>query len=49
LLLVGAIVSAVNNKPSTCKYEPVIDGNYIPDITTKLLAAGKFTKVTPFS
>ncbi|KAJ7326288.1 alpha/beta-hydrolase [Mycena albidolilacea] len=41
----GAIVSAVNNKPSTCKYEPVIDGNYIPDITTKLLAAGKFTKV----
>jgi hypothetical protein len=39
----------VNNKPSTCKYEPVIDGNYIPDITTKLLAAGKFTKVTPFS
>ncbi|KAF7342030.1 COesterase domain-containing protein [Mycena venus] len=42
---IGAIVSAVNNKPSTCKYEPVIDGNYIPDITTKLLSAGKFTKV----
>ncbi|KAF7366513.1 PLP-dependent transferase [Mycena sanguinolenta] len=41
----GAIVSAVNNKPSTCKYEPVIDGDYIPDITTKLLSAGKFTKV----
>ncbi|KAJ6481746.1 Alpha/Beta hydrolase protein [Mycena sanguinolenta] len=41
----GAIVSAVNNKPSTCKYEPVIDGHYIPDITTTLLSAGKFTKV----
>ncbi|KAJ7248631.1 carboxyesterase [Mycena haematopus] len=41
----GAIVSAVNNKPSTCKYEPVIDGHYIPDITTKLLSAGRFTKV----
>ncbi|KAJ7859592.1 carboxyesterase [Mycena leptocephala] len=27
---IGAIVSAVNNKPSTCKYEPVIDGGYIP-------------------
>ncbi|KAJ7481659.1 carboxyesterase [Mycena latifolia] len=42
---IGAIVSAVNNKPSTCKYEPVIDGDYIPDLTTKLLAAGKFSKV----
>ncbi|KAF7342059.1 COesterase domain-containing protein [Mycena venus] len=42
---IGAIVSAVNNKPSTCKYEPVIDGDYIPDITTKMLAAGNFTKV----
>ncbi|KAJ7817956.1 Alpha/Beta hydrolase protein [Mycena leptocephala] len=42
---IGAIVSAVNNKPSTCKYEPVIDGGYIPDITSKLLSAGKFTKV----
>ncbi|KAJ6618669.1 Alpha/Beta hydrolase protein [Mycena sp. CBHHK59/15] len=41
----GAIVSAVNNKPSTCKFEPVIDGGYIPDITSKLLAAGKFSKV----
>ncbi|KAK7042329.1 COesterase domain-containing protein [Favolaschia claudopus] len=42
---IGAIVSAVNNKPSTCKYEPVIDGGYIPDITTKLFAAGNFSKV----
>ncbi|KAJ7866664.1 alpha/beta-hydrolase [Mycena leptocephala] len=42
---IGAIVSAVNNKPSTCKYEPVIDGGYIPDITSKLFSAGKFTKV----
>lgn len=47
-LLVGAIVSAVNNKPSTCKYEPVIDGDYIPDITSKMLMAGKFTKVSGF-
>ncbi|KAJ7216538.1 Alpha/Beta hydrolase protein [Mycena pura] len=42
---IGAIISAVNNKPSTCKYEPVIDGDYIPDITSKMLMAGKFTKV----
>ncbi|KAJ7614595.1 carboxyesterase [Mycena polygramma] len=42
---IGAIVSAVNNKPSTCKYEPVIDGDYVPDITSKLLSAGKFSKV----
>ncbi|KAJ7789907.1 Alpha/Beta hydrolase protein [Mycena olivaceomarginata] len=28
-----------------CDVRAVIDGNYIPDITTKLLAAGKFTKV----
>ncbi|KAF8208376.1 carboxyesterase [Mycena galopus ATCC 62051] len=41
----GAIVSAVNNKPSTCKYEPVIDGDYIPDITSKLLSSGRFSKV----
>ncbi|KAJ7177916.1 Alpha/Beta hydrolase protein [Mycena filopes] len=42
---IGAIVSAVNNKPSTCKYEPVIDGGYIPDITSKMFAQGRFTKV----
>ncbi|KAJ7135504.1 carboxyesterase [Mycena crocata] len=41
----GSIVSAVNNKPSTCKYLPVIDGNYVVDIPTKLFAAGKFSKV----
>ncbi|KAJ7769194.1 carboxyesterase [Mycena maculata] len=42
---IGAIVSAVNNKPSTCKYEPVIDGDYIPDITSILLTEGNFSKV----
>ncbi|KAF9012976.1 alpha/beta-hydrolase [Hymenopellis radicata] len=42
---IRTIVAAVNNKPSTCKFEPVIDGNYVPGITTSLLAAGKFTKV----
>ncbi|KAJ6591164.1 Alpha/Beta hydrolase protein [Mycena vulgaris] len=42
---IGAIVSAVNNRPSTCKYLPVIDGDFVPDITTKLLTAGKFSKV----
>ncbi|KAJ7701777.1 Alpha/Beta hydrolase protein [Mycena rosella] len=42
---IGAIISAVNNKPSTCKYEPIIDGDYIPDITSKMFTAGKFSKV----
>ncbi|KAJ7507320.1 carboxyesterase [Mycena galericulata] len=42
---VRAIISAVNNKPSTCKYEPVIDGHYIPDITSTLLSEGRFSKV----
>ncbi|KAJ7057120.1 Alpha/Beta hydrolase protein [Mycena amicta] len=42
---IGAIISAVNNKPSTCKYEPVIDGHYIPDITSKMFTAGNFSKV----
>ncbi|CAK5263478.1 unnamed protein product [Mycena citricolor] len=42
---VGAIVGAVNNKLSTCKYEPVIDGNYIPGITSQLFTAGRFSKV----
>ncbi|KAJ7628626.1 carboxyesterase [Roridomyces roridus] len=42
---IGAIISAVNNKPSTCKFEPIIDGDYVPDITSKLFAQGKFSKV----
>ncbi|KAF8918948.1 Alpha/Beta hydrolase protein [Mucidula mucida] len=42
---IRTIVAAVNNKPSTCKFEPVIDGNYVPGITSSLLAAGKFTKI----
>ncbi|KAJ7583674.1 carboxyesterase [Mycena floridula] len=42
---IGAIVSAVNNKPSTCKFMPVIDNDFIKGITTKELTAGRFSKV----
>ncbi|KAF7329897.1 COesterase domain-containing protein [Mycena kentingensis (nom. inval.)] len=42
---IGAIVSAVNNKPSTCKFLPVIDDDYVLDLATKMFAAGKFSKV----
>ncbi|CAK5265403.1 unnamed protein product [Mycena citricolor] len=42
---VGAIVSAVNNKLGTCKYEPIIDWNYVVGITSELLETGRFSKV----
>ncbi|CAK5281264.1 unnamed protein product [Mycena citricolor] len=42
---VGAIVSAVNNKLGSCKYEPVIDYNYVPGITSELFSTGRFSKV----
>lgn len=41
----ASIVAAVNGKPSTCKFLPVIDGGLIPDYPSRLLAAGKFHKV----
>jgi hypothetical protein len=41
------IVAAVNGKPSTCKFLPVIDGKngLIPDYPSRLIAAGRFNKV----
>jgi carboxylesterase type B len=39
------IVEAVNGKPSTCKFLPVIDGDFIPDYPSRLLAQGRFYKV----
>ena len=42
---ISTIISAVNNKPSNCKFEPVIDGDYIPGITSQMFLAGQFTKV----
>ncbi|KAJ7291098.1 carboxyesterase [Mycena rebaudengoi] len=41
----GAIVSAVNNKPSTCKFLPVIDRDYVTGIPSQLFAEGRFSKV----
>jgi carboxylesterase type B len=43
----SSIVTAVNGKPSTCKFLPVIDGDFLRDYPSRLLAEGKFHKM-PF-
>lgn len=40
-----SIVRAINNKPSTCKFLPVIDGALITDYPSRLVAQGKIQKV----
>jgi len=41
---VGAIVSAVNNR-GNCKYLPVIDGDFLLDLPSRLISAGNMLKV----
>ncbi|EIN04230.1 carboxyesterase [Punctularia strigosozonata HHB-11173 SS5] len=41
----SAIVDAVNTKPSTCKFLPVIDGDLIQDLPSTMLREGRFSKV----
>lgn len=43
----SAIAAAVNGKPSTCKFLPVIDGSLIPDYPSRSIARGALHKV-PF-
>ncbi|KAF8879349.1 carboxyesterase [Mucidula mucida] len=42
---ISTLIAAVNNKPSSCKFLPIIDGDYVPGVTSALLAAGNFSKV----
>ena len=43
----SAIVAAINGKPSTCKFLPIIDGSFLPDYPSTLLREGRFHKM-PF-
>ena len=43
----SAIVAAVNGKPSTCKFLPIIDGSFLPDYPSTLLRESRFHKM-PF-
>jgi carboxylesterase type B len=43
----SAIVAAVNGKPAACKFLPIIDGGFLPDYPSRLLARGRFHKM-PF-
>ena len=43
----SSIAAAVNNKPSTCKFLPVLDGAFIQDYPSRALARGAFHHI-PF-
>ncbi|GHJ89343.1 hypothetical protein NliqN6_5745 [Naganishia liquefaciens] len=42
----SALIAAVNHRPQPlCKYLPIVDGDIIQDIPTKMIAQGRFAKV----
>ncbi|KAI5451352.1 hypothetical protein NCC49_001945 [Naganishia albida] len=43
---VGSLIDAVNHRPQPlCKYLPIVDGDIIQDIPTKMIAQGRFAKI----
>ncbi|PCH36462.1 carboxyesterase [Wolfiporia cocos MD-104 SS10] len=38
----SALVDAINNRPSSCGYLPVVDGVFLPDLPSRLLTQGRF-------
>ncbi|KAJ9110628.1 hypothetical protein QFC19_001457 [Naganishia cerealis] len=41
----STLIAAVNHRPQPlCKYLPIVDGNLIQDVPSKMIADGRFTK-----